>query len=173
MAIYDIDFSLVAERLLPPNKRNPVMLAWITALFTPLQQLHDDIFTNYRPDVIFRTRYNSQTIVLEGILNFIFDVQSVNKIYIDNTDNNLDQVFFYKETEGYLPVFFSTETEDEPVYFYNEDEYLVDFDFIVYVPSTWTDSSTSGRSFSDFDLQIENEVEKYRIMGTNYEVLSY
>lgn len=47
MSFYDIDFSLTANKLLPPNKRKTKMKAWLKALMKPLQWMHDLFFGQY------------------------------------------------------------------------------------------------------------------------------
>jgi hypothetical protein len=45
--IYNIDFSLAAERLSPPAKRKSVYLAWLKALLAPLQWFRFFVFGSY------------------------------------------------------------------------------------------------------------------------------
>jgi hypothetical protein len=47
MSIYDINFSLLGKNLLPPNKRYPIMEAWMTTLLKPLQYLRDSFLDDY------------------------------------------------------------------------------------------------------------------------------
>lgn len=46
--IYDIDFSKAGPRLMPPDKRFPVMKAWIAALLSPLQWIANLWLGEYR-----------------------------------------------------------------------------------------------------------------------------
>jgi hypothetical protein len=46
-SIYNIDFSLAAERLSPPAKRKTVYLGWMKVLLAPLQWLRSFVFENY------------------------------------------------------------------------------------------------------------------------------
>lgn len=48
MAIYDIDYNDVGRKLLPPDKRNAGMKAWINVLLKPLQYLRDLWLGDYR-----------------------------------------------------------------------------------------------------------------------------
>ncbi len=176
MSIYNIDFSLTTERILPPDKRKPIILSYLTALQNPLQELHDEIFDVYRPDVIYRTRYNSQTIVLTEILNQTFDVNGTNgKIWIDNSDNNISIYYFYNDDEGYNAVNFSNSDETPLIhnYIFNEEEYVLEFDAFVNVPYTWIDSDSNSRTYSAYVERIKAEIDKYIIMGVNYKVQPY
>lgn len=47
MAIYDIDFSLQSENLLPPDKRKPKLIAFLVAFVAALQIMRDWFFTDY------------------------------------------------------------------------------------------------------------------------------
>ena len=95
MAIYDVTYSLISERLLPPFKRTPILLAYLNAALTPLQTLRDWIFNDYYNGgteidgsgtvigINERLKYNSQTILLEYILN---NALGTSTITIDNSD---------------------------------------------------------------------------------------
>jgi len=48
MSVYDVDFSKVGPRLLPPDKRQPLMLSWIAAILAPLQWVANLWFKEYR-----------------------------------------------------------------------------------------------------------------------------
>lgn len=48
MSIYDVDFSKVGPRLLPPDKRFPVMNAWIKVFLSPIQWVRDLWLGEYR-----------------------------------------------------------------------------------------------------------------------------
>lgn len=80
MSIYDIDFSKVGPRLTPPDKRYPVMTAWIKALLAPMQWVRDLWFGSYRTGstanpYVSSTTYSKydrviqNTIVYESLIN--------------------------------------------------------------------------------------------------------
>jgi hypothetical protein len=46
--IYDIDYTKAGIQMLPPDKRYPVMNAWVKAMLSPLQYLRDLWFGSYR-----------------------------------------------------------------------------------------------------------------------------
>lgn len=48
MSIYDVDYTQAGSELLPPDKRNPFMLAWVKCILIPLQWLADLWFGEYR-----------------------------------------------------------------------------------------------------------------------------
>lgn len=50
MSIYDIDYKEKVRQLLPPDKRKPIMRAWLNALMVPMQWLRDLWLGDYRID---------------------------------------------------------------------------------------------------------------------------
>ncbi len=164
--IYTVDFKLVADRTSPPTKRGVIFAALFRALLKPLKDLRDDLFDTYRPDVSQRTKYNSQTVVMEQILNNLAGISMAPLIYIENKTILAEMNFFYNEAEGFPAHYFANEAEipDTPIYFFNDDEQIEEFDFIVWVPDA---------SFADWEIRIRAEVDKYKIAGVNYDVQSY
>ena len=67
--IYEIIASERAIESMPPVLRQEPMNAWLRSLMAPIQELIDDFNTVYRPDVEKRTKYNSQKVVFEWLLN--------------------------------------------------------------------------------------------------------
>lgn len=175
MGLYDLSLYGKGEESWPPKKRKPRYLAYLKCLFAPLQTLVNDLFNTYRTDISGRIMYNSQTIVLEGVLNKVFGTvfrqpgnPTKSDIWIDNINNNISGVFIYKDGEGYIDVF-ATKNPDipaagDPLYLFNEEDFVTDYSFIVYVPLALYNTSL---------IQIKAEIEKYIIAGVNYNVLPY
>lgn len=159
MSIYDLTFIKQIRRLLPITKRKIKRISWIRDLLEPLQTLKDQIFNVYRPDVVERAKYNSQTIVLEYILNKKFDA-TLKRIYIVNFLTVLIYQYFYKKSEN-KPNYFYKKSEGKPFYLYKGSEYAIDFDFIVHCPV-----GLAGQ-----DKQVRAEIEKYKVVGVNYTVI--
>lgn len=63
----DLDVKNMVFELLPPHKRQPVRLAWLVALLSPLAFLWDG-FHAWRADMRVLTRVRGQRAVLEGYL---------------------------------------------------------------------------------------------------------
>ena len=142
-----------------------------------------------------RLVYTSQTIVLEGILNKKFRVPPPSyatpepddyitppdpfpRIYIHNTDNDKDQVYFYKIDEGYLGVYFQniTEPSSQPVYLYYEIEYVPPYDYIVMVPSILANYYPPPPNVSvsvDLLKLVEAETSKYNLIDKTFNVEYY
>lgn len=70
MSIYDINFSLAWNNLLPTTKRKSKMLAWGKSLLKPLQWLRDLIFGGYADNVYDLTNlypyYNNGSLYTSG-----------------------------------------------------------------------------------------------------------
>lgn len=159
MSIYDLTFLKQIRRLLPIRKRKIKRISWIRDLLEPLQTLKDQIFNIYRPDVVERAKYNSQTIVLEYILNKKFD-PAMKRIYIVNFLTNLIYVYIFKKSEN-KPTYIYKKSEAKPLYLFKSSEYAVDFDFIVHCPV-----GLAGQ-----DKQVRAEIDKYKVAGVNYTVI--
>lgn len=143
----------------------PVRYAWLCALVSPLAQTWEDMFVTYRADAIERARYNSQTIILQSILNKAFDTGNKTDIYIKNSDEFVTPTYLNNEAEGYEALWVFNYSEDkEPIYLFNEAEYNQAYDFRVYVPAVIYNSS--------YD-QIRGIIEQYVFGGINYIILSY
>ncbi len=166
MSIYTLDYSIFLNEYLPPDKRATIQKSWLGALLAPQQVLHDDVFITYYPDVIARSKQNGQKLIMEDVLNTTFEVVGPPFIYIDNTGDDKDDVTFYNEGEGYPPVYFYNDDElEDPIYFFNSDEIAENAIFKVYVPS--------AVYLSVGEARISTEVERLRVYGTTYEIISY
>jgi hypothetical protein len=70
--VYDIDFRRLVLLLLPTFLRRPRIVAFVSALISPLSQLHGR-FKRFRDDIDYRLTHNSQTCYLRGALNDLLD----------------------------------------------------------------------------------------------------
>ena len=151
---------------------------------TPIGTLFDDtiywlpVLDTYM-GIRERLVYNSQTIVLEALLNKKFRVPpSMDPILIDNTDDDLEQIYFYKQSEGYLGVYFMNMSEPSsiPVYLYYELEYIPEFDYIVKVPvslpSYYPPTPTLAVLPDQLKL-VETETRKYNLIDKRFKVEYY
>jgi hypothetical protein len=166
MSIYNLDYSIFANEFLPPDKRGTVQNAWQKAVVTPEQNLHNDVFLTYRPDVIARSKHNGQKVVMEAVLNETFNIVSLPFIYIDNTGDDVNPITFFNINEGYPAVTFYNDNESQPVVsFFNETEAEQNNNFKVYVPAaTYTAQGVA---------KIAAEVDRLRPYSTNYTIISY
>lgn len=161
--MYSTDFNKIVRQYLS-TWFGPVRYAWLTAMVTSLAFLRDSIFVDFRAQAIEQARYNSQTIILQSLLNKAFHTGNKTDIYIKNADEFVSATYLFNEVEGYAPVYLFNEGSGDPVYIYNEEEFTQIYDFIVYVPlALYTTSAT----------QVSGIVDLYNLAGINYNVVSY
>ena len=212
MAIYDVTYSLICERLLPPFKRTPILLAYLNAALTPLQTLRDWIFNDYYNGgteidgsgtvigINERLKYNSQTILLEYILNnalgtatitidnsdptiinykyFFQDSEiaiddTLNQyLYLNNGDNNALYLFQESEQPTYFDgdVYIQRDTVT-PYIMYLSGDFLLTYDFTINISSA--EYTALGDSDTIRTGLIEGETDKYNLTGVNYRILTY
>jgi hypothetical protein len=166
MGFFDLSFQQLALRISAPFKRGANLTLWYKDILSPLQTTHDDIFNVQAPLLEDLTKYNSQTLVLEDILNTTYGVVVSPFIYIQNNTSIVDQLVFRKVVEGYAPTYFRHEAyvPDTPIYFRNSTEAITEFDFVVFVPVAL---------FPTIEDQVRALVEDLKIVGVNYDVQSY
>ena len=183
-SFYNVDYTMAGERLSPPFIRQPKYLAWIKSILTPLQQLRDNIFNTYYYDggtdfttgltnfgLNERLKYNSQTILFEYYLNKKFNITSAPFIYIKNFVGGLDTVYL-TDQNGDIPTYVGdSPNQVDTIFIANEDEYLPDNDFTVFVPTAVY--TTLGASNPERDAVVQIEVDKYKIIGTKNNITAY
>lgn len=165
MGLFDVDFDIISQYLTPVRKRLPIHLAWLRVFVAPIKELRTAFFDVYFVDVSKRAKRNGQKLLLESILNEIFNPGGTSFIYIDNTGDDLDFQFLYRSTEGYPAKFIKASTEAVPSYFNASSEYNEIRNFIVHVPS--------GVIATYTEEQIRSEVNNYRPCGTNFTIQIY
>lgn len=184
-SFYSINFEIVAERLLPPFMRQPKQLSWLKSLLTPLQEARDNFFDVYYYDggvsildgtdnfgLNERLKYNSQTILLEFILNKEFGVVAAPFIYIQNFVGGLDTVYLTDEITGDVPTYVGdSPNQVDTVFIANEDEYSPANDFTVFVPIALY--TTLGTTNPERDARVQKEVNKYKLIGVTNNIQSY
>ena len=166
MSIYNVDYTILINELLPVDKRKPIHKAWLKAMHKTVIENHTDVFTTFYNEVISKTKHNGQKIIMEDVLNTVFSVPGPSFIYIDNTGNNINPVTFFNESETYPAKIFFNESEAQPAFFFwNESETFTNTDFVVYVPAA---------IYSSFgEPRIRAEVDRLKPYGTKYTVVSY
>lgn len=128
---YSVDFDKLGKLLLPVNLRKPRLMAWLSALLTPLVNLHY-VWTQCRNANLYKINHNWQVCYMRGALNDSFD-PSERRIYIDGDGGNELKTYIYTPGESqtkYLGKLFlrnSLEFADTGA------------DFLVYVPKSIID----------------------------------
>ena len=171
MPRYDVDYSLLSERLCPPKRRTPILLAWLKVIITPLQQMHDAFFTVFMPEIVEEIKYNGRTIVLEAILNKVYETQfrtdpAVSDIYIVNNVGLGNIVYLSEKGDSNTVTYFGDTVHNaNTIYLGDSVDYMPVFDFTVYVPNTIL--TAQGLNV------INAEIAKFAIAGVNWTVISY
>jgi hypothetical protein len=161
---YGANYGNIGRDQLRPKRRLPKHLAWIRSFLAPLQTVHDDTFGAYYTEIMERSRYSCQTIVIEAILNKVFGSTGIT---ISNHKTGGVELTLFNEPEGYTGAFFFNELEAGtiPQYMYNETEGQLTYNFTVNVPAAVFATYTS--------TQIADEVKKYSPFGLTFNVVSY
>jgi hypothetical protein len=184
-SFYSIDFTIVAERLLPPFMRQSKQLAWLKSLLTPMQEIRDNLIDVYYYDggvclldgsdnfgLNERLKYNSQTILLEFILNKEFAVVSAPFIYIENFVGGLDTIYLTDVSTGDVPAYVGdSPNQVDTLFIANEDEYLPAYDFTVWVPLALY--NTLGATNPERSARVQTEVNKYKLIGVTNNIATY
>lgn len=166
MSIYNLNMQNVVTEYLPPDKREPVEISWLTALLAPLQTLHNDTYLVYRPYITGRAKQNGQRIILEDVLNTTFGVVGPQFIYIDNSGNNILPKIFFNESEALPPTYLHNESElSTPFYLHNESEITNNRNFVVFVPLAVFNVVGA--------IAISEEVDRLRPYSTFYTIQTY
>ena len=166
MSVFTLNTDLIVREYLPPDKREDKEISWLNALLAPLQTLHDDTYLVYRPDVTGRAKRTGQRIVLESVLNDVFNVVGPQFIYIDNSGNNVTSDIFFNQSEGLPASFFFNQSEGQPAFFLkNESELTNNKEFKVYVPT--------AIYLANGEDTIRSEVDILRPYSTIYTIIQY
>jgi len=215
MAIYDVTYSLISERLLPPFKRTPILLSYLNAALKPLQTLRDWIFDDYYNGgteidgsgsiigINERLKYNSQTILLEYILNNALGTTSITITNSDVTAINYKYFFQASEISANLPTldlnqyFYLNNGDLNPLYLFQESEQPTYFDgteyinrdtvtpYIMYLSGDFLLSYDFTINISSAEYTalgttetlrsglIKGETDKYNLIGINYRILTF
>ncbi|RKR83174.1 hypothetical protein BDD43_3376 [Mucilaginibacter gracilis] len=161
--MYSLNFTRIIRSYLA-TWLAPVRLAWLTALVSPLEQTRDDVFITFRNEAIEKARYNCQTIILQSILNKVFNTGNKTDIYIKNSDEFTEHTNLFNEAEGYPAIYLYNEGEGRPIYLFNESEFEQVYDFVVYVPTAIYNAS--------LDV-LKAWIDKYKFSGINYNIIAY
>ena len=152
-----IEFDKLVKLSLPTFLRKQRIIAFLTALVSPMQKLHDE--------TLYTMQHDGRKIYLEKVLNNYFEVvgydanahENTKTVYIGNNAQP-DDVFIYQPNED-APVFL----EPEEVFINQEDESLSDYSFTVFIPDYYTFNEPTVRAL----------IDKYRYIGKLYNIETY
>jgi hypothetical protein len=164
---YELDHDQLLYQLLPKIYRKEKIYKYIRSVYNSLQS-YWGIFLKDRTQLLREVRITGQTIILEAWLRDIFDDCSINII---NASAIVDIEYIYKLGEsGDVDddVFIFRKDEIIPLvdntYIFTRNEVIPEFDFIVEVPNVLINSGVTVR-------EIEAIVDRYKYMGTTYQVV--
>lgn len=151
-----VNIGNLVRQLLPLHKRQPLRLAWLRALLSPLAALYQD-FDKWRDDTRMMINVNSQVKVLEGYLRAKYN----ERIRIVTFADGLLFVGLKSEGSAMHPDFgLKTENVYKEIPLRGESrDRFGDADFIVYVPRT-----------VDINL-ISAEIQKYKRALITYKII--
>ena len=134
----NLDIRNLVYELLPPHKRKPVRLAWLTTLLAPLAASWDQ-FHVWRADMRVQARTMGQKAVLEGYLKRKYSLESAFRI--ETFSDSMLWIPLLGESDEMMPSFPLLAESSMGIPFVElplSDENLGRFDgvdFIVYLPS--------------------------------------
>ncbi|KMQ69950.1 hypothetical protein ACM39_02615 [Chryseobacterium sp. FH2] len=150
---YNVDFTKLPVRLLPTFLRKAKMVAWITSLCYPIEELYDSWSTN-RTDNLFKLKHNGQICYLRHALNFEFDPKD-NGIKIEEGNQYKYQYIYLENVQ---PRFLGT------IYLYQDSDYGdTGVDFIVKVPK--------GLIYDDYKMR--KTIDFYKLASKRYKIEQY
>lgn len=155
--IYDVDFMKLAEWLIPSMLRMPRLLAFVTALVTPVADLYSRLLV-LKSTIEYRLTITPQVCYMEKALNDRWDV-SLKRIRIVDAIEYSAIPFFLKIENK--PVTFHLKSEAQPVVMYSKGETAqFTVDFIVEVPYDVA-----------FDMaEMRAVVDSYKLAGKTYKI---
>lgn len=136
---------------------------FISSLIQGLQFNSNNLDVIYS-DLLTRSLYNGQKVVMQKALNEIFGL-AVNTIYIVTDRNPNGTVYFYEPSE-LVPDYFFEVSENNPEYFSEPGEVTVSgFDFVVLIPvGIWT---------TELNRRVKAEVTKIKLIGKTFTTTTY
>lgn len=141
----------------PSKRQTSIMLVWLGVLLKPLNTIYT-AFKSYYLGVYSQLSYNSQTIILEKLLNNTFD-SILNRIYIVHSNDTNMIGYIYFNSEAAPKTYASFISEGKPlIYGYFKSEAKGATDFYVNVPASLT-----------YDAVLMNSlIKKYKLISKRY-----
>ena len=130
----DIDIKNLAYQLVPPHKRLPLRLRWLSAMLMPLAEQWT-LFCAWRTASRMLVNVNSQTAVLEGYLRTKYHEPTA--IKIESYEDGLPTIALSDESEDRQVRFHSSEKGNPVPEFPLSQEIRYRFEgvgFLVYIP---------------------------------------
>lgn len=130
---FNWDIDTWAQNETPGEIRYQPWTTWLRIMLKPVKYLYN-LFLPYRAEMLKKLRYNSQTIILENLLNDMFD-NNLRRIRIITTYDVVPSTYIFTDAESeQIYVYTEAEVDADPtkaVYLYTLPELGVLYDFIV------------------------------------------
>lgn len=162
--IYEVDFEFQVDRLTPPRRRTPKLLAYLFSLVAPLQTFNN-AFCNYVTDTILSTRITGQVIVLEEVLTQALNIETGDpRVIIKNFEVQDD--FTIGAIEDTSAGIFSDESfADSGI---TATDSGITSNFVVLVPSAVWSGLTDAQK-----QEFRSIIDTYKLYATFYVIQTY
>ena len=157
-ARFRLDLPRLMVLLLPSLLRKPRLVAWLTSLTRPADDLYQQFLT-YRGSTLQELAYNGQTALLEKALNDKLD-NDLRRIVLRNSTVYLDLLYLNFKRELQPVVYASGKQEGAPLYPHRASDFLSQVGFTVYAP---------GLNARDYQLNIL--LQRFKIALVNYRII--
>jgi len=167
MSFFDINYNSLLVQLLPVRLRNSKMVAWLTALVSPVKWLYD-VFAANRSNNLYLLSHNSQVVYLQAALNDVFDPIGRQIIIVDGPYKDPLFIYLIPETKP-LWIGMASETGGSgypvpQVLYMDMETSLMGIGFIVKIPVSIA-----------FDIaRMKALINRYKLPGRNsYQIITY
>lgn len=151
---YSIDFDKLGKLLLPTTLRKPRLMAYISALLSPLATLHYS-WSQFRTANLYKIEHTGQVCYMRKALNDAFDVDA-RRIYIDGTGGDAMKTFIYTPGEAQTKYL-------GKLWLRNSLEFAdTGADFLVYVPATIAQS---------LNFELRAIIDFYKVASKRYLII--
>jgi len=164
---YNFDIELYTYRSIPYFLRQPIRINWLECLMKPIDT-NIIAINDYRDKKLIELSYNGQTILLEKVLNDIFDP-------------DLRRILILHNQPTYINLFFDSEGQTQEVWTYDDTETPLESDvtFLYYdaeSPGSILPSNIDFRVVVPLELQqYENQISavvwKYKIASKRFDII--
>lgn len=166
MNIYNINWNVLVDNLLPISFRVPCIRAMLKSLAQPVSRIHIDMMA-YRDRSLYRIRHNSQICYMEAMLNDLFD-NSLRRIRIINVSFR-EPIYFYEPEEGREVLHYEV-SDNKPVWYREIEDFAGEgVDFVVCVPPDLRPSSQAAEI--TLTTRMSGQVEYYKLYSKNYKIV--
>jgi hypothetical protein len=157
--MFEVNWSIVVNYLLPPLLRRSKISAYLNALLAPFKELNNT-FNLWRADNLYKIRHSGQVCRLTAAINDAFDPDS-RRFYI--TDSGGYQVILINADEDGYPIYLFDDFQGSAEIIHNDSAYEGgEFDFVVFTPF--------NLSMPDY-YRLKALLDFYKLAGKRYDIV--